>query len=106
MTVVAVGAAGDVCWTFTGGDQAVMTGATGTEYLCVIDSCYRYESERAVTVFADIRRLYVCRGFARGGQAVVATDAVVGNANMVEGRRDPAGRDMTIITLIAGGDVR
>lgn len=42
---------------------------------------------RAMAVFADIRRLNVCRAFAGRLGAVVTVDAVRGNVGVIEVRR-------------------
>ncbi len=55
-----------------------------------------------MTVFTHIRRLDVCRVFASRGSAVMATDAVPENAGVVEIRREPACRIVTIFAPIPG----
>lgn len=42
---------------------------------------------RAVTVFADVGCLHVCRALASPGSAVMAADAVAENTGVVEIRR-------------------
>ena len=87
MTVVAGVAAGKVRRVLAGCRDAVVTGATGAQYLGVIDSDYRRPQVRGVAVFADIRRLNVRRSFAGCLGAVMAADAVAGDVQMIEIRR-------------------
>ena len=87
MTVVAIVAAGDVCRVFAGCDDAIVTGAAGTQNLCVVYRVSGHPGVRVMAVFANIRRLNVSGIFAGGFRTVVAAKAVAGNANVIEIRR-------------------
>jgi len=105
MTVVAIVAAGDVCWMLARRCQAVMTGAASANDLRVIDRDSRRPHIAVVAVFADIGRLYVCQILAGGFHAVMATDAVAGNVHVIEVRRPPGDCGVTIVTGVVAGDV-
>ena len=87
MTIVAGIAACDVGRMLAGGSDAVVAGTTIADYLGVIDSNRRYPYRRAVTIFADVRRLYVCRALAGRLRAVMAADAVSEDIHVREIRR-------------------
>jgi len=84
MTIVAVNSARDVCRVFAGRRDAVMTGTASANDLRVVNRNRRHKQRCAVAVFADVARLNMCRTLARGGRAVMATDAVAGDAGVVE----------------------
>jgi len=71
----------------------------------VIDRNCRHPHIAVVAVLADIRRLYVCQVLAGGVYAVVAAEAVARNIHVIECRRPPGNRRMTVITGIVTGDV-
>ncbi len=100
MTVVAIIAASDVRRVLPRCRDAVMAGAAGAQYLCVVDRDCGLECDSTVTVLANIGRLHVGRTLAGGGGAIVATDAVPGDASVIEHRREPRGNVVAIITLI------
>ena len=102
MAVIAICAAANVSRMLAGRRHAVMAGAACTQNLRVIDRDDGNERNRAMTVFADVGRLHVCRAFASPGSAVMATDAISENAGVVEIRREPASRIVTIFALIPG----
>ena len=105
MTVVAVNAARDMGWMLACRGQAVMTGSAGADHLGMVNGRHWYERDSAVAVFADICSLYMRRTLARRRGAIVAANAVVGDADMIECGRQPADRGVAIIALIAGGDM-
>jgi len=105
MAIIAGIAAGDMGWMFASRSDAVMTGATGAYYLCVIDGKGGRPNIRRVAVFANVGGLYMCRGLAGGVGAVVAVDAVTRDVGVVEVGRQPARRRMTVIAGVAAGDV-
>ena len=105
MAVVAGIAAGDVGRVFTGRRDAIMAGATGAQYLGVIDGKRRYKHIGAVAILADIGRLYVCRGLAGGVGAVVAVDAVARDVDVIEVGRQPACCRMAVVAGIAARDM-
>ena len=84
MTVIAIGAAGNVCRVLAGGYYAVMAGAAATEHLRMVYGINRHPDIRVMAVFANISRLNVREVLAGGFDAVVATDAVANNACMIE----------------------
>ena len=102
MAVIAICAAADVSCMFASRRHAVMAGTACTQNLRVIDRDDGNERNRAVTVFADVACLHVCRAFASPGSAVMAADAISENAGVVEIRREPACRIVTIFALIPG----
>ena len=71
----------------------------------MIDRNCRRPHIAVVAVLADIRRLYVCQVLAGGVYAVVAAEAVARNIHVIECRRPPGNRRMTVIAGIVTGDV-
>ena len=105
MTVVAVGAAGDVVQVFSGCRDAVMTRAAGAQDLCVVHGKHGRKYIGRMTVFANVARLHMRRAFACRVSAVVAAKAVAGDVDVIEVRRQPANRRMTVVAVVAAGDV-
>jgi len=87
MTVIAVIAAGDVRRVLAACNDAVMTGAARAQHLRVVDRENRRPHIAAVTVLANIARLYVRGALARGFGAVVAAEAIARDVDMIEIRR-------------------
>ena len=84
MTVIAISAAGDVRRVLACGYYAVMAGAAGTEYLCMVYRVNRHPDIRVMAVFTNISRLNVREIFTGGFDAVVATDAITNDVCMIE----------------------
>ena len=84
MTVIAIGATGNVCRVLACGYYAVVAGAAGTEYLCMVYRVNRHPDIRVMAVFTNIGRLNVREIFAGGFDAIVATDAVANDACVIE----------------------
>ena len=80
-----------------GGGDAVMAGIAGSNDLRVINGHHRREHIRGVAVFTEIRRLNVCRVFAGSICAIVAPNTISADVQMIEIRRQPASRAVTII---------
>ncbi len=106
MAIVAVNTAGNVCRVLTDRYHAVMTGPTGTQYLRVVNGERRCPDVRVVAVLANIRRRNMCIALANSFDAIVTTDARTRDADVVEIGRQPAGGCMTVVTIVAAGDVR
>ena len=106
MTVVAGIAAGDMRRVLADRNDAVMAGGTGSQYLRVINSHHGREQIGGMAVFADIRCLNVVRVLTDRLRAVVTTDTVARDIQVIEVRRQPANRAVTIVTGIAAGDMR
>lgn len=101
VAVVTVVATRDMCRMFAGSRDAVMTGRTTAEYLCVIYRYHGYPGCRAVAVLANIRRLNVRRSLAGCIGTIVASHAIVGNIDVVEIRGYPGDRGVAVIAVIA-----
>lgn len=101
MAVVAVVTAADVGGVFADCRNAIMAGAAGAHYVRVVNCNHRLKRDRAVTIFADTRRLYVQRTLTGRCGAVMATDTVSDNACMVEDRGHPRRDVMAVVTLLA-----
>ncbi len=84
MTVIAIGATGNVCRVLACGYYAVVAGAAGTEYLCMVYRVNGHPDIRVMAVFTNIGRLNVREIFAGGFDAIVATDAVANDACVIE----------------------
>jgi len=106
VAVVAGDATGDVGWVLADGNDAVVTGTASPDYLIVINDHLGRKNICVVAVFADIRSLNVCRVLTDCVRAVMAADTGTGDVQMVEIRRQPTDRAVTIIACIAAGNVR
>ena len=102
VAVVTIASAGDMSCVFTSRRHTVMAGAACTQNLRVIDRDDGNERNRAVAVFADIACLHVRRVFAGRRCAVMASDTISENVGVVEIRREPACRIVTILALVPG----
>ena len=77
-----------------------MATRTGTQHLEVVDRYYWIPQVGTVAVFADVGGADVVEAFTRGGHTVMAVATTLGtNILVIEVRRDPTSRTMTIITL-------
>ena len=86
--------------------RAVVTRGTGSQYLRVIDRQYWRPYRWAVAVRADVRCLWVLCALAGCISTVMAAHAVAGDVRMVEIRRQPGDRRMTVIAVIAARNMR
>ena len=59
-----------------------------------------------VAVFTNVCRQNVCRAFANRVDAVVATDAIARDIDVIEIRGNPGCRRMAVIAVVATRDVR
>ena len=84
MAILAVVAAADVCRILAGRNLAIMTGAAGTDDLRVVNGIDRVPDIGIVAVLAKVRRLDMRCTLAGGFDAVVATEAITGDADVVE----------------------
>lgn len=84
---------------------AIVAGRTGSEDLVVVHGRRRHPEVGAVAVLADIGRLQMRRAFAGGVGAVMTAEAIVDDVHMVKIRGQPGDRRMTIVTVIAAGDM-
>ena len=87
VTVIAGIAAGNMRRVFAGGNDAIMAGVTGSQYLRVIHSHHGRKHISGVAILADIRCLNVRRVFADCFCAVVTADTVTGDVQVIEIRR-------------------
>lgn len=106
MTVVTVIAAGDVKLILADRNRIVVARHTRTDNLRVIDGVRRYPGDIVVAVLAYVRGLNMRQIFAGRLHAVMAANTIVDDGAMVEGRRYPCGRRMTIVTGVDAGDMR
>ena len=106
MAVVAIGAARNVILGLAGRDDAIMAGAARTKDLRMVDSHNGRPQIRRVAVLADISRQDVCLAFTSRLCAVVTADTVAGDVDVIEVRRQPADRAVTIVAGVAAVDVR
>ena len=91
MAVVAIIAAGDMCWVLAGCDNAVVARAASTDNLGVIHGVCWHPDIGIVTVFANFRCQNVRRVFASCLNAVVAACAIASDAYVVKVRGQPSG---------------
>lgn len=91
MAVVAIIAAGDMCWVLAGCDNAVVARAASTDNLGVIHGVCWHPDIGIVAVFANLRCQNMRRVFASYLYAVVAACAIAGDTNVIEIRGQPPG---------------
>ena len=91
---------------FSDRSYTVVTRATGTKDLCVVNGEDRCPYVGVVTILANVRCQNMCRILTRCFDAVVAAHAVARNSNVIEIGRQPSGRRVTIVTIVAAGNVR
>ncbi len=106
MTIVAGVTTGNVVWILAHGRKPIVTRTTCSRYLRVIDRVCRRESIGVVAVLADVGGRYVGWVLARGVGAIVATGTSCRDIDVIEICRHPACCRMTIVTGIAGVQVR
>ena len=71
----------------------------------MIDSQYRRKQIGGVAVFADIRCLRVSWIFADCIRTVMTAEAVARDIDVVEIRRQPGDRAVTIVAIVAAGNM-
>ena len=84
---------------------AIVAGRTNANYVVVIDRRCRRPGRRRMAVFAHGTGIHVIDGFARGYGAVMTFVAIPGDIHMVEIGRYPGHCCMTVIAVIAAGDM-
>ena len=89
-----------------GRDGAVVAGCARSKHLVVVHRRHRGPYVSAVAVLADIGRLHVRGVLARRIGAVVTAETVVRDIDMVKVRRRPRNSCMTVVAVVAAGDVR
>ena len=72
-----------------GGGHTIVTGSTAADDLRVIDRVRWHERDDAMAIFANCRGLNVCRVLAGRIRAVVTTDAIACDIDVVKIRRRP-----------------
>jgi hypothetical protein len=105
VSVVAGFAAGNMRRIFADGNEAVMAGATGSQYLRVINTHHGRKHIGGVAILTDTRCLNVCRVLTCRFCTVVTTDTVTGDIQVIEVRRQPADRAVTVIAGVAAGNM-
>ena len=105
MTVIAGIAAGDMGWVFANRSQAVVARTARANDLGVINGHNRCKYIGRVAILADIGRINVPDILAGCLGAIVAAYAVAHDIQVVEIRRHPAKRAVTVVAAIATGDM-
>ena len=106
MAVLANVACVDVHWVFAGRNCAFMARRTGSEYLRVIDKVGRRPDDTIVAALAYVGCIDVREVFAWHLRIIVTANAVMGDASVIECRRNPRIRRMTIVTGITARKMR
>ena len=106
MTVVASITARDVVLVLAACRDAVMTGATRSGYLGMVDDVHGRKYVRVVAVLAYVGRRYVGRVFAARIRTVMAAPTVADDIDVIEISRCPACRGMAIVTVVAAVHMR
>ena len=84
MAVVAIIAAGNVRWMFSGCRLTIVTGEASAQHLRMIHCHHGLPNVGRVTIFAHVGRLDMGRVLAGGVCAVVTTCAVAREVHMIE----------------------
>ena len=105
MAVIAVVAANDVGRILALGNCAIVAGVTGTNNVQVIDPICRCEDDIVMTVLADIGGLEMRWILACRIRAIVAAEAIAGDVDVIEVRRNPAHGRMAVIAVVATTDM-
>ncbi len=92
MTIITVVAGRDMRQMFAGRSNPVVARTTSTKNLGMVDSISRRKYVRVVTVFANVRRLYMCRSLAHRIDAVMTAGTVINDSKVIEIRRTPGNR--------------
>lgn len=96
----------EVARVLSGGRSAIMARRTRAENLVVIHRCNRRPNRCAVAIFADVGCLDVGRSLADGIGAVVATNAVIHDVDVVEVGGQPRDCRVAVIAVNAARDMR
>ncbi len=80
---------------------AVVARRTGAQDLIVVHRNYGLPGVSAVAVFADVCCRNMCLTFARSVSAVVTTEAIVHDIDMVEVGRQPGDRSVAVVAVVA-----
>ncbi len=105
MAIVAGIAAGNMRRMLADSSDTVMAGTATADNLGVIDGDHRCPYRRVMAIFTNIGRLYMRKVFAGCVRSVMATDTVTGDVYMIEVCWYPCGRDVTVVTGVAAGNV-
>lgn len=105
MAIVAGIAAGNMRRMLANGSDTVMAGTATANDLGVIDGDYGCPYRRVMAIFTNIGGLYMREVFAGCVRSVMATDTVTCDVYMIEVCWHPCGRDVTVITGVAAGNV-
>ena len=84
MTVIAGIAANNMRRVLARCRDAIVTAATCPDHLRVVDNHHWHKDICGVAVFTHIRRLNMCRAFARCIGAIVAAHAIAGDVYVIE----------------------
>ena len=105
MTVIAGITTGDVRRVFAGGGDTIVAGAAGAKHLRVIDSVRRHPQGVVMAVLAEVGCTDMGQVFTGRLSAVMTRRTVAGDPGVIERRRQPGSRRVTVITGITTGDV-
>ena len=96
----------DMRWVFACRNCAVVARRTGSEYLRVIDKIDRCPDDTVMAALAYVGRIDVREVFACNLRIVMTANAVVSNTSVIERRRNPCVRRMTIVAGITACKMR
>lgn len=96
----------EVARVLSGGRRAIVAGRTGAQNLVVIDGRDRRPNRRSVAILADVGCLDVRRSLTDGIGAVVATNTVIHDVDVVEVGGQPRDCRVAVIAVIAAGYMR
>ena len=105
MAIVTIVAAGDMGRMLAGGYDAIVAGVAGSDDLRVINGEHWREYVGVVAVFTDICSLNVVLVFACCLHTIVTVDAISGDIQVIEIRRQPSSRRVAVVTSIAAGQM-
>jgi len=89
VTIITVVAACNVRRVLAGRCDAIVAGATGAQYLGMVNGYCRHVGHGAVAILADVGCLNMSQTLAGGRNAIVAGNAIADDTDVIKQRRQP-----------------
>lgn len=102
VTIITVVAACNVRRVLAGRCDAIVAGATGAQYLGMVNGYCRQVGYGAVAILADIAGLNMSHTLARGCNAVVAGNAIADDTGVIKKCGQPPRDIVAVVALIVG----
>lgn len=106
MAILTIIATRDMRRVLAGCSQSVVTGATGSQHLRMVNRVRRFPDVRTVAVLANVSCLNMRLSLTSRLHAIVATHTIAGDTDVIKISRQPADRRVTVITAVIARNVR